>query len=411
MTTGPYQVAEVEDAENAACTCSDCGWTGTADATTDVQDCALTPGDPSPVGRCPECDSLAYLDRPLRAGSLDLRLLELVCDLEHYLGAIRDETLDGSEPALGRLLERSAALRREFAYRPPSERRHRSLNENSRLWLAIVEHVVVPGAKLKLVMQQAEPTPAEILPHFAGEVGDGESLDDLYLNGVFDVTHELQYRGNLQAFMEAAVQIEALEAEDEPPKVVLKLSYDGAAPSIVSNKPISVAILRGGKDLAGYDKEEIFEIRSKDLRSRNEEAFGHLKAPMIDAPWVGEIFSSFAHSDDPECRALIHTDGELRNHQSKEKETAKDDSLATFNYQLLARLQQDCEYYLGAGARNSKHLWALNEAEQIQKMKDLYAALPEKPVWLTLKDIEQYEAAMIGLKLEDEKPSGASTKM
>lgn len=67
----------------------------------------------------------------------------------------------------------------------------------------------------------------------------------------------------------------------------------------------------------------------------------------------------------------------------------------TFNYQLLARLQMDCEYYLGAGARNKKHLWALDEAEQIQEMKKLYEALPEKPEWITLADIEKYEAAMV----------------
>ncbi len=67
-----------------------------------------------------------------------------------------------------------------------------------------------------------------------------------------------------------------------------------------------------------------------------------------------------------------------------------------FDYQLLGRLQQDCEYYLGFGARNKKHLWALDEAAQIQKMKDVYAALPEKPEWISLADIEMYEQAMLG---------------
>lgn len=65
-----------------------------------------------------------------------------------------------------------------------------------------------------------------------------------------------------------------------------------------------------------------------------------------------------------------------------------------FNYQLLGRLQQDCDYYLGHGNRAKKHLWAGDEAQQIAKMKELYAALPEKPEWLTLARIEQYEAAM-----------------
>lgn len=71
--------------------------------------------------------------------------------------------------------------------------------------------------------------------------------------------------------------------------------------------------------------------------------------------------------------------------------------VTTFNYQLLSRLQQDCEYYLGFGARNKKYLWALDEAAQIKKMRDLYAALPEKPVWITLADIDKYETAMVTL--------------
>ncbi len=66
-----------------------------------------------------------------------------------------------------------------------------------------------------------------------------------------------------------------------------------------------------------------------------------------------------------------------------------------FDYQLLSRLKQDCEYYLGFGSRNKKHLWAQDEAAQIQKMKELYAGLPEKPEWITLADIEKYEAAMV----------------
>lgn len=71
------------------------------------------------------------------------------------------------------------------------------------------------------------------------------------------------------------------------------------------------------------------------------------------------------------------------------------DDLARFDYQLLSRLQQDCEYYLGFGARNKKHLWAQDETEQIRKMKELYSSLPEKPAWITLEAIEQYEAAMM----------------
>lgn len=80
-------------------------------------------------------------------------------------------------------------------------------------------------------------------------------------------------------------------------------------------------------------------------------------------------------------------------------ENSSGQSVATpdtrFNYQLLSRLQQDCEYYLGHGRRNAKHLWALDEAEQIAKMKELYEGLEEKPEWLSLEDIERYAAAML----------------
>lgn len=72
--------------------------------------------------------------------------------------------------------------------------------------------------------------------------------------------------------------------------------------------------------------------------------------------------------------------------------TEKDEK---FDYQLLSRLQQDCEYYLGHGNRAKKHLWAGDEAEQIAKMKEIYEGLSEKPEWLTLEQIAQYEAAMI----------------
>jgi hypothetical protein len=57
----------------------------------------------------------------------------------------------------------------------------------------------------------------------------------------------------------------------------------------------------------------------------------------------------------------------------------------------------DCEYYLGHGNRAAKHLWALNEVDQINKMKELYNSLiPLGPIdWISLEDIEDYEEKMI----------------
>lgn len=68
-----------------------------------------------------------------------------------------------------------------------------------------------------------------------------------------------------------------------------------------------------------------------------------------------------------------------------------------FRYRLLARLQQDCEYYLGAEARFDGHLWSGNPEQQIKDMKELYDSFPDadKPEWITLQQIEIYQNRMI----------------
>ena len=63
-------------------------------------------------------------------------------------------------------------------------------------------------------------------------------------------------------------------------------------------------------------------------------------------------------------------------------------------YRLLGRLKADCDYFLGAGGRAEKHLWAGNVREQIAKMRELYAALPDEPEWLTMEDIDRYAQRM-----------------
>lgn len=71
------------------------------------------------------------------------------------------------------------------------------------------------------------------------------------------------------------------------------------------------------------------------------------------------------------------------------------DADSYFNVQLLGRLQMDCDYYLGHGGRAKKHLWAGDEAAQIQKMKELYAAFTVKPQFMTMEIIEWYEKQMV----------------
>jgi N12 class adenine-specific DNA methylase len=64
------------------------------------------------------------------------------------------------------------------------------------------------------------------------------------------------------------------------------------------------------------------------------------------------------------------------------------------DYRLLDRLRADCEYFLGAGGRAEKHLWAGSVYKQIVKMRELYDALPQKPEWLTEEMIDDYADRM-----------------
>ena len=66
----------------------------------------------------------------------------------------------------------------------------------------------------------------------------------------------------------------------------------------------------------------------------------------------------------------------------------------TFNYQMLSRMKSDCEYFLGAGNRSTKHLWAKNVDAQINAMKCTWQNLKEKPEWCTWQNILDYERKM-----------------
>ena len=84
---------------------------------------------------------------------------------------------------------------------------------------------------------------------------------------------------------------------------------------------------------------------------------------------------------------------------TEETTEAGSDELPAFvdhsgDYVLLDRLRADCDYFLGAGGRSEKHLWAGNVHAQIKKMRELYDALPEKPEWLTAEAIDRYAAQM-----------------
>lgn len=68
-----------------------------------------------------------------------------------------------------------------------------------------------------------------------------------------------------------------------------------------------------------------------------------------------------------------------------------------FRYMILARIRQDCKYYLRI-VGSDKVLWTGDEKQHIQNMKDIWNSFDEnnKPEWLTMEEIEQFKKRMIG---------------
>ena len=77
-----------------------------------------------------------------------------------------------------------------------------------------------------------------------------------------------------------------------------------------------------------------------------------------------------------------------------EKEQGEDNP-QQFDYMMLGRLQQDCEYFLGNGRGHEKHLHYGNIVEHIEEMKKLWDKLNIKPEWLSYEDILDYEEKML----------------
>ena len=78
-------------------------------------------------------------------------------------------------------------------------------------------------------------------------------------------------------------------------------------------------------------------------------------------------------------------------------------------YRLLSRLKEDCDYFLGAGERQEKHLWAGNAAAQLDKMRELYALVPEKPEWLTEQELSDYAQRMAPPPVQQEQTAPSLT--
>lgn len=94
-----------------------------------------------------------------------------------------------------------------------------------------------------------------------------------------------------------------------------------------------------------------------------------------------------------QIRSVVDKDSQRKTKKKLKKEDRNNKETL---YMLLDRLKTDCEYFLGNGNGNEKQLWAKDIDEQIAKMKELYNSFAdnEKPEWITMDDINNYEKEM-----------------
>lgn len=73
-----------------------------------------------------------------------------------------------------------------------------------------------------------------------------------------------------------------------------------------------------------------------------------------------------------------------------------------YTYMMLDRLRSDVEYTFGNGKGATGHLWYDgNPDKHIALMKELYTGLKDKPEWLTMDKINEYETKFKEMKKED----------
>lgn len=133
------------------------------------------------------------------------------------------------------------------------------------------------------------------------------------------------------------------------------------------------------------------------------DSFERLDA-MIEKPENRWSPTLSTHDTDKETMTISSVSKDM---SASSKEIKEHNTPVKEDYQLLSRLQADCEYYLGACAANQvdmdeaqKHLWAGTIEGQIDKMKELYQSFPEskKPEWISPAAIDQYEKKMLSAR-------------
>lgn len=140
-------------------------------------------------------------------------------------------------------------------------------------------------------------------------------------------------------------------------------------------------------DISGVDKDRIvgyFGKRKEFNREDHNEAGVH-SVEFISNTLDIEVFDSFVQIYRIPQNESISEDTDW----SKENDSS-------FKYQMLDRLKSDCKYFLGNGNGCCKYIWNNNVEDHIQEMKNIYNSFADedKPDWISLDDINEFESKM-----------------
>lgn len=160
-----------------------------------------------------------------------------------------------------------------------------------------------------------------------------------------------------------------------------------------------------------FKSEIIEEYKASETKEMSTELENKITKALalegVDSPedWVADV-CSVALDMTPTGEALAikedentNTKGQLKQLGIKNIDDIINDLVHkedTFRYQMLSRLQMDCDYFLGNGNRADKHLWTGNVPDHIKIMRALYNSFSDdkKPEWISMEDIDNYEKEM-----------------
>lgn len=158
-----------------------------------------------------------------------------------------------------------------------------------------------------------------------------------------------------------------------------------------------------------FKSEIIEEYKASETKEMSTELENKITKALalegVDSPkdWVADV-CSIALDMTPTGEALAIKEDENTKGQLKQLGIRSIDDIIndlihkedTFRYQMLSRLQMDCDYFLGNGNRADKHLWAGNVPDHIKIMRALYNSFSDdkKPEWISMEDIDNYEKEM-----------------